>query len=360
MSGSPSSSPGAATPASLVAVTFAVERGHTIPRWSSDGGHLAWQCAGNLVEQAAGLPVAERPIRVRPQVTVVGKPGEPVTVSGMGEQSLDVGVVAGGGVEPLDHAVAQVEVFGERRPAGREVRLIEVAEDPDSRAHRKEQAVAGLLRFLDVDPAPVCQHEPSAIVRAVQYSPPPVRHRRNLFTQADQPRVLQVIAAGSGQAVAHVMVGGKGLERGMAHPGLRRVREEQLVVPRLKAPVGESAHEAAQGVLHAVPDGVDDVGVDAGGTAWRTPCAASWADSPTGAFSRGTTSCSSRTRRRPGCAIPRSRPLPPTITWATAWPLPAAMTCSTRGWSAWVNRFRRCRTGGGEYCTARTIADGSC
>jgi hypothetical protein len=125
------------------------------------------------------------------------------------------------------------------------VGVIEVAEKRDSWAHRKEQAVAGLLRFLDVDPAPVCQHEPLAIVRAVQYSPSPVRHERNLLAQAEQPRVLQGIAVGGGQAVACVMMGGKGLERGMAHPGLGRVREEQLVVPRLEASVREPAHEVA-------------------------------------------------------------------------------------------------------------------
>ncbi len=66
--------------------------------------------------------------------------------------------------------------------------------------------------------------------------------------------------------MACVMVGGKGLERAMAHSGLRRVGEEQLVVPRLKAPVREPAHEVAKGVLNGVPECVDDVRGDAD---WR-------------------------------------------------------------------------------------------
>ena len=79
---------------------------HTIPPVIIRAVGIRPASAGNLVEQAAGLPVAERPIGVRPQVPVVGQPGEPVTVIGVGDEDLDVGVVAGGGVEPLDHALA--------------------------------------------------------------------------------------------------------------------------------------------------------------------------------------------------------------------------------------------------------------
>jgi hypothetical protein len=79
-------------------------------------------------------------------------------------------------------------------------------------------------------------------------------------------RVLQVIAMGCGQTVACALVGGKGLERGMAYSGLRRVGEEQLVVPRLKAPVREATHEVAKGVLNGVPECVDD---DRGDADWR-------------------------------------------------------------------------------------------
>ena len=75
-------------------------------------------------------------------------------------------------------------------------------------------------------------------------------------------RVLDVVALRGGQALPCLMVGGHGLERGVAHAGGRRVGGQQLVVPGLKAPVIEPAGQIAETVLDRVPQLVHDVAVD--------------------------------------------------------------------------------------------------
>ena len=107
-----------------------------------------------LVEQADRLAVAVGAKCVDAEVLVVWEAGEPVPVIGVGDQKLDVGVVPGGGVEVVDHALAQVEMFLERRATRRELGVIEVAEDPDPRAHRPQQPVGWPVLLADVHPGP--------------------------------------------------------------------------------------------------------------------------------------------------------------------------------------------------------------
>jgi hypothetical protein len=99
---------------------------------------------------------------------------------------------------------------------------------------------------------------------AVQDPPPPGAQHRELVEQCGHPRVLQAVAQRDGQAVPGLVVRGDVGERGVPHPGRRRVSEQQLVISRHKPTVSKPHDQIAELVLHRVPQLVHDVTIDPG------------------------------------------------------------------------------------------------